>query len=197
MNLAIAPPSDGDAEPPMRSWRRRQPEVPPDLLLQYLKDARYSDNHRNAIVMSDPHDLCGIQLAGEGDRAFQKHRNKQSHRLSEHMAERQQVENADRLKWFGPLSVFCDFFLKRPQVGANVAVPMHDSMRRARCAGRVDDFDNVVRVHLRKIELLYRGATLQCVETRSVQCQSRAGIVSNACGELLTETKVHGYNNHA
>src|SRR6266850_7065923 len=90
-------------------------------------------------------DTAGMSLRCECSGASEKKWNKDSLRLAEHVAQRKEIQNANRLKRTSPHFILRDLGLKRTKVGADVSMTMHHAFRLARRAGGVDDFNNVVR----------------------------------------------------
>ncbi len=70
--------------------------------------------------------------------------NEGGHRLAEHVAERQEVQKANRRKWPAPLAVLHDFAFDRHDVREDVAVGDDDAFGLGRRAGREDDLRHVV-----------------------------------------------------
>ena len=98
--------------------------------------------------------------------ARQHRRHERPHRLSEHVAERQQIEEADRQKRPGPLPVLRDLPLDRHDVGEDVPVGDDDALGVGGGAGREDDLRRIVRRQIRDQvgwRLLRRGASHLCI----------------------------------
>ena len=64
-----------------------------------------------------------------------------SEKLAEYVAERKEVEKAQRMKEAFPAAVTIDFFFEGFEVGEQVAVGEDDAARFGRGAGGEDDFD--------------------------------------------------------
>ena len=156
--------------------------APFNFILQVLEDAGNRHDHRYPILANKLHDLAGMHLAGERRRAFEKKRNEQSLRLAEHMAERQQIENSNRLKWPRPFFVFGDLAAKRPEVRANIPVPVHHTFRLAGCSGCVNDFDDIARSDFARGES-HRG--------RERRDGIKAGVVDDELGLRFPGNTLH------
>src|SRR5262249_25781055 len=101
--------------------------TPFDFVLEVFENSRNAHRDRDPVVTDKACDLARMNVAGEDDRTFEKHRNEQALRLTEHMAQRQQIENTNGLKRPGPQPVLSDFLSKRPQVAADVAMSRQDT----------------------------------------------------------------------
>src|SRR5215831_3381828 len=86
------------------------------LVLQVFEDLRNAYQNRNSILVNEVDDLAGMDFCCERSRTFKKERHEDPERLTEHVTERKQIENSNRLKRACPQFVFRDLFLKRPQV---------------------------------------------------------------------------------
>ena len=88
--------------------------------------------------------LGRIQRVLKDDGRRQQLRQKDAEELSEDVAERQQVEKAQRMKDALVLQILADLALQRLQVGQDVAVRDDDAARLGRRAGGEDDLHDVV-----------------------------------------------------
>ena len=109
-----------------------------------------------------------MDLSGHHDRTFEDDRYEQPHRLTEHMAEREQVDDADRLKGYRPFSVFRYFRQKGSKVRTDIAMTMNHPFGIACRAGSVDDFHDVVRPEVAFWKL---GLGRQCRKTIKISCR--------------------------
>ena len=91
-----------------------------------------------------PDDVVRVVAAREDDVPRQHRRHERRHRLAEHVAERQQVQEADRLERPRVLPVLRDLALDRDDVREDVAVRDDDALRLGGRAGREDDLGDVV-----------------------------------------------------
>src|ERR1700734_3674556 len=69
-----------------------------------------------------------------------------SQKLSEDVTERQQIQEADRMKPAFVLQIFLNFQFQRRNVGENIAVRDHNSLWLGGGAGSEDDFERVGRL---------------------------------------------------
>src|SRR5213593_175847 len=124
MNAAVPPHAADDAEPTGVGGSgvdgRTEPSF--DFVLQVLENSRNADDHGNTVVMDHLHQPARMSFGRESGRAFKEKRNEQPLGLSEHMAQRKQVENSNGLDQTSPLLIFRDFFGKGTEVGTDVAV---------------------------------------------------------------------------
>ena len=67
-----------------------------DVIAQHLEDLRHAHEHRDPPRPDLPDDVVGRVAAREDDHAGQHRRHEGRHRLPEHVAERQQVQEPDR-----------------------------------------------------------------------------------------------------
>ncbi len=86
----------------------------------------------------------GIVAAHEHDDASQHRRNEGGHRLPEHVAQGQQVQEPDRAEWFRVPAILQDLFFDRDDVREHVAVRDHHALRLGRRARREDDLRHIV-----------------------------------------------------
>ena len=91
-------------------------EAPLNIGTKVLQHSWNADNNRNALFPRRPCHGIRCDVAGKSDRTSQQNGNEQTHRLSEHVAQRDQIQNPHRLKWRSPGSIFFDFELERFQV---------------------------------------------------------------------------------
>ena len=68
------------------------------VLAQHVEDLRHADDHRDAPALDQAHDVVRVEAAHEDHRAVDHRRDVGGHRLPEHVAERQQVQEAQRLR---------------------------------------------------------------------------------------------------
>ena len=92
------------------------------LVFQRLHQAGNSHHHRNPLVLDGAHHLARIQRVLEQHGRCQQLRQEDTQELSEDMAERQQIEKAQRMKDALVLQILADLALQRLQVGEDVAV---------------------------------------------------------------------------
>src|SRR6185369_5587867 len=114
------------------------------FMFEVLENLRHADQHRDSILVNEVDDLARMNFSCESSRAFQKQRHEDSKRLAEHVTERKQIENANRLKWSSPLFVLRDLFLKRPEIRADVSMSMNNAFRFSSCSGGVHDLYDVI-----------------------------------------------------
>ena len=72
-------------------------EIAFDLLLQRLDHARDSDQHRNPFPAEGRHNFGWVKRVFEDNGRAQQRRKKNSQELSEHVAQRKQVQEANRM----------------------------------------------------------------------------------------------------
>jgi hypothetical protein len=105
---------------------------------------------------------AGIEIGQEHDGSAQQHGNEQAHRLTEHVAEGQHVQEAHGLKRTGPATVALDLGVDRGKVRADVSVAMDHALRVRGGPGREQDLDDVAGVGRGWSEILRVGKILQC-----------------------------------
>ena len=115
-----------------------------DLLAQRVEEARHGDDDRDAVLLDSGDDLRRVERVLKVDFAAEELRHEDAHELAEDMAERQQVEEADRVEGPFPLAVLVDLALKRAEVRQQVAVRDDDALRLGGRPRREDDLGDVV-----------------------------------------------------
>ena len=101
-------------------------QCPVNLTLQVLNDPRDADQYGNPLTPKAFDNGLGMQLRHEHHGSTQQHRDEESRRLAKHMAQRQQVQKANRLERTSIALVFVDLMQKRIQVGADVSVSVNN-----------------------------------------------------------------------
>ena len=134
MNTAIDPP----ALQPVRTGRRSVGRLgyrAEDILAQHIENLGDADQDRDPPRVDLPDDLMRVVAAHEDDNTRQHRRDECRHRLSEHMAEREKVQKANRLERLGVFLVLLHLALDRHDVGENVPVLDDYAFRFRRRAG--------------------------------------------------------------
>ncbi len=117
---------------------------PQHVLAQHVEDLRHRHQHGHAARLDLPHDVVRVEAAHEHDRARQQRRDEGRHRLAEHVAQRQQVEEPDGRKRPRVLPVLHDLVLDRHDVGQDVAMRDDHAFRLGGGSRREDDLRRVV-----------------------------------------------------
>ena len=126
MNLAIAPPPRRDRQAFRRiGGRGIDPER---VLLEHIEDLRHADDHRDAPLAHAPDDVVRIEAAHEHHGAVDERRDVRGHRLPEHVAQRQQVQEADRRERPRVFLVLVDLLRDRDRVREDVAMADDDAL---------------------------------------------------------------------
>ena len=115
-----------------------------DVVAQHVQDLRHADEDRHAAGPDLPDDAGRVVAAHEDGDALQHRRHEGRHRLAEHVAERQQVQEAERKEGAPVPRVLPDLALHRHDVGQHVRVRDPDAPGLGRGAGREDDLGQVV-----------------------------------------------------
>ena len=115
-----------------------------DMLAQHVQDLRHGNEHRDTALLDLCGDLARVVPAHEDDVPRQHGGNEGGHCLAEHVAERQEVQKANRRKWPAPLAVLHDFAFDRNDVREYIAVGDDDAFGLGSRAGREDDLRHVV-----------------------------------------------------
>src|SRR5262245_52742736 len=97
MDFSVSEPSRSHPRQSLKLRRRRQRHASFDFMLKHFQDAWHGHCYRYSVVVDEIDDSIRSQIAGERDRAAEKNRNVESHRLSKHVAEWQQVQDANGL----------------------------------------------------------------------------------------------------
>ena len=77
----------------------------------------------------------------------QKLRNEDAHKLPKDVAQRDEIQEANRMKEAPPLNVFCDLSFQRQQVGEQIAMREQHAFRSRGRAGGENDFDESVFIN--------------------------------------------------
>ena len=99
--------------------------------------------------MNRCHDLGGIESVLENDSCAEQRRKKNSEELTEDVAERQQVEKAQRMKEAFVLEILRNLGGDGSEIAGHVGVGENDSLGLGGGAGGEDDFQRDRRVELR------------------------------------------------
>ena len=125
--LAMHSPEDPPAVEEMLSLRRLKspPEIfepafifqiALDLLLQRLQHARHRHQHRHSLAPDGANDFARLERILENHRAAHQLRQKYSQKLPEHVAQGQQVQEANGMDQAFILQIFLDFCFQRRDV---------------------------------------------------------------------------------
>src|SRR5439155_10653003 len=117
-------------------------EFPLDSRMKKIKYARNTDERSGAFLLDGANDSGGIVGWFENDRRSQKWRNEERHELAEHMAQRNKVDKAQRVKPALVFAIRIDAALQRLKVRQKIAVGEHHPARLGRCARSVKNFGN-------------------------------------------------------
>ena len=148
VRAAIVPPAPG----PVEAGRRRLLRFghsPLEVVAEHLEDLRDADQHGDPPGSNLRDDLLRREAAGEDDRPRQHRRHERRHRLSEHVAQRQEIEEANRLERPRVSSVLRELVLDRDDVRQDVAMGQDDALRFGGRTRREDDLGDVVGRRLR------------------------------------------------
>src|SRR5215470_1453199 len=119
-----------------------------DLLAQSFELARHGGDYRDALAFDRGDDFRGVERARKEDLAEEQSRHEHSHKLTEDVAQWEQAQKPDRMKWAFELQVLVDLGFERRDVGQQVAVRQANPFRlRGRARGE-DDLGQVVRADL-------------------------------------------------
>ena len=143
MDLPVAPPAPGDVllrAAAIGGFGRDAQHV----LAQHVENLRHRHEHRDPARLDLRDDVGRVVAAHEDDGAGQHRRDERRHRLAEHVAERQQVQEAEREERRAPLPVLQHLALDRDDVREDVAVRDDDALRLGGRARREDDLGDVV-----------------------------------------------------
>ena len=114
------------------------------MLAKHVENLGHRYEHRDAAAFDQRRNLNRVVPAHEYHDAGEHRRDEGGHRLTEHVAERQEVEEADGGKWRGPLPVLHHLTLDRDDVGEDVPMGDDDALRLGCGTGCEDDLRHVV-----------------------------------------------------
>ena len=125
--LAMHAPEDPPAVEEMLSLRRLKPppkifqpafifQIALDFLFQRLQHARHRHQHRHALAPDGANDFARLERILKDHGAAHQLRQKHSQELSEHMAQGQQVQEANGMDQAFVLQIFLDFRFERRDI---------------------------------------------------------------------------------
>ena len=121
-----------------------------DVVAQQIEHLGHADHHGNPTVPNQVRRLArtvtGLEENFPGDHG----RNQRRHRLPEHMAQRQQVQETDGRERAHVLSILIDLMVDGFQVGQNIAVRESDAPGCAGSTRSEQDFRDLTRFGRRK-----------------------------------------------
>jgi hypothetical protein len=115
-----------------------------NVFAQYLENLGHRHEHRHAPRFDLPGDVGRIEAAHEDHRTREHRRDECGHRLTEHVTERQQVEEPQWKERPSPLAVLQHLAFDRDDVREDVAMGDDDALRVSRRAGRKDDLGDII-----------------------------------------------------
>ena len=175
MNPAEMPPAPHPV--PRRARARRLRRDAQHVLAQDIEDLRYRHDDGDPPLLHLRDDVDRVVAAHEHDDAAEHRRDECRHRLPEHVAERQQIQKAERIKRRAPLPILQDFFFDGDDVREDVAMRDDDALRLGRRARGEDDFGGRVPVDRR----LGRVPSARRLATRA-RAASRLARLATRCG---------------
>ena len=149
------------------------------MLAQHVEDLRHADEHRHAARFDLRDDVHGVVAAHEHNDARQHRRHEGRHRLAEHVAERKQVQKAQREKRLAPLAVLQHLALDRHRVREHVAVRDDDALGFSRRARREDDLCNVVTCDRHRGRIAVAPVELVQLPDRLIRVAERRDVLSD------------------
>src|ERR1700687_3095290 len=96
---------------------------------QRIEHARYGDKRRGAFAFNRSNDFGGIAGRFENDRGSEDRRNEERHELAKYMAQRNERDEAQRVKPALVFAICIDAALQRLKVRQKIAVRENDSAR--------------------------------------------------------------------
>src|SRR5262249_50871194 len=124
MNVAEYPPPPqkmfafGRPEPPQKLLNlAARREIAFDLFAQPFELTRAAAVARDSLAFDRRDDFRRIEVALKKDLTEKQSRHEYSHKLPEDVAERQQAQKPDRMKWSLELQILFDFGFERRDVG--------------------------------------------------------------------------------
>src|SRR5580698_4842892 len=114
-----------------------------DFALQRFDESRNRNEHGNALVANHVNQVGRLQRIAEDQGARQKRRNEYSQHLAEHVAQRKQIQETQRMKKSLVAKIFLDLTLDRFDIGKHVAVRDHHAARLGRGARSEDDLQRI------------------------------------------------------
>src|SRR5262245_7079630 len=160
-----------------------------DLFAQSFELARHGGDYRDALAFDRIDDFRRVERARKEDLAEEQSRHEHSHKLAEDVAQREQAQKPDRVKWALELQVFVDLGFEWSDVGQQVAVRQANTFRLRRRARSKYDLGQVVCADL-FIPIRRRRMTPDDVD-QLIEAQRRLSIFEMA-RLLLAEQKQFG-----
>ena len=113
-----------------------------DTCMKEIEHPRNGDKRRGSLLLDAAHNLRGIARRFENDRGPKQRRNKQRHKLSEHVAQRNERDESQRVKPALIFPVLFDPTFQRLKVCQKIAVGQNDTAWLSRRAGSVKNLGN-------------------------------------------------------
>src|SRR6185312_9269996 len=115
-----------------------------DLAAQRLDQTGHCNESHDVLTANFTDHLCGVQRVHEVDRCAEYLRKKNSKKLAKDVAQRKQIEYADRMEETFIAAVMFEFGCNRRNVGENISVRKHNAARFGCRAGREDNLHGIV-----------------------------------------------------
>src|SRR5437879_3832174 len=113
-----------------------------DTCMKEIEHPRNGDKRRGSLLLDAAYNLRGIARRFENDRGPKQRRNKQRHKLSEHVAQRNERDESQRAKPKLIFPVLFDAAFQRLKVCQKISVRQNNSTWLSRRAGCVKNFGN-------------------------------------------------------
>ena len=152
MDAPVPPPALRDVL--LRSRRRRLRRRAPHVLAQHIENLGHGDEHGHPPRPDLRDDIGRVVAAHEQHRAGQHRRDERRHRLSEHVAQRQQIQEAQREERPAPPPVLQHFALDRHDVRQHVPVRDDNAFGLGGRPRREDDLGHIVAADRRRTEVV-------------------------------------------
>ena len=195
MDVSVAPPpAERSARPLLHLLGPRM--APLDVVPQAVEQAGNGDQNRNPLSANRLADRGRMQPGHEGRRAFEQERDEEAHRLPEHMAKGQKVEDPDRLERAGPFLVAIDLLPDRIKVRADVPVEMDHPLGLGSGSGGVDDLHDIVAAGGGRVEAGSVRQPIERLDRKAIQgrCRaSRPATVNQQLRARLQDDSVHEF----
>src|SRR5262247_1529125 len=105
-----------------------------DLFAKSFELARHGRDHRDSLVFDRGDDFGRVERMRKENFAEEQSRHEHSHKLAEDVAQGEQAQKPDRVKWALELQVFVDLGFEWSDVGQQVAVRQANTFRLRRRA---------------------------------------------------------------
>ena len=206
MNAAESPPAQRPMPASLRCGGGFR-EAMHHEIAQHFEDFRHGDHRGNFSRLDLPSDLLRAGSGHEDDGNGNQRRDEQRERLTEQMAQRKKIQDAQRLEWSGVFLILGDLARDGLQIRQQVAMGDDDAFRLGRGAGGEDDFGDVAGLNEGGRKRLGSGGMFDFAEqpraaeevrnALAEQDDFRLGFLGDAVEKIFRRLRIDGNHDDA